>query len=90
MDKEKALMRPNVLEHEPHLALFVSDDDPLVFYRAIAGWAQELLAPGGYCIVEINEALGPETAQIYADAGFRDVEVIRDLSERDRFVSFHR
>ena len=90
MDKEKVLMRPNVLEHEPHLALFVSDDDPLVFYRAIAGWAQELLAPGGYCIVEINEALGPETAQIYADAGFRDVEVIRDLSERDRFVSFHR
>ena len=90
MDKEKALMRPNVLEHEPHLALFVSDDDPLVFYRAIAGWAQELLAPGGYCIVEINEALGPETAQIYADAGFRDVEVIRDLSERDRFVSFRR
>lgn len=90
MDKEKVLMRPNVLEHEPHLALFVSDDDPLVFYRAIAGWAQKLLAPGGYCIVEINEALGPETAQIYADAGFRDVEVIRDLSERDRFVSFHR
>lgn len=90
MDKEKTLMRTNVLDHEPHLALFVSDDDPLIFYRAIAQWAQALLKPGGYCIVEINEALGPETAQIYIDAGFRSVEIIRDLSDRDRFVSFRR
>ena len=89
MDKEKALMRTNVLDHEPHLALFVSDDDPLVFYRAIARWAEQLLKPGGYCIVEINEALGPETAQIYVDAGFSEVKVIKDLSERDRFVCFH-
>ena len=90
MDKEKALMRPNVLDHEPHLALFVSDDDPLVFYRAIADWAQALLKPGGYAIVEINEALGEETARIYSDAGFRSVEIIKDLSDRDRFVSFRR
>ena len=90
MDKEKALMRTNVLDHEPHLALFVSDDDPLVFYRAIAQWAEKVLKPGGYCIVEINEALGQETAQIYADAGFGEVKVIKDLSERDRFVSFIR
>ena len=90
MDKEKALMRTNVLDHEPHLALFVSDDDPLIFYRAIAQWAEKFLKPGGYCIVEINEALGQETAQIYADAGFSEVKVIKDLSERDRFVSFIR
>ena len=90
MDKEKALMRTNVLDHEPHLALFVSDDDPLIFYRAIAQWAQALLKPDGYCIVEINEALGQETAKIYIDAGFRCVNVIRDLSDRDRFVSFRR
>ena len=90
MDKEKALMRQNVLDHEPHLALFVSDDDPLMFYRAVASWATELLNPGGYCIVEINEALGQETAQIYIDAGFRSVQVIKDLSDRDRFVSFRR
>ena len=90
MDKEKALMRTNVLDHEPHLALFVSDDDPLVFYRAIAQWAEKVLKPGGYCTVEINEALGQETAQIYADAGFSEVKVIKDLSERDRFVSFIR
>ena len=90
MDKEKALMRTNVLDHEPHLALFVSDDDPLIFYRAIAQWARALLKPDGFCVVEINEALGAETAQIYIDAGFRSVEVIRDLSDRDRFVTFRR
>ena len=90
MDKEKALMRTNVLDHEPHLALFVSDDDPLVFYRAIAGWALALLIPDGYGIVEINEALGPQTADLFRSAGLREVEIIRDLSDRDRFVSFRR
>lgn len=88
MDKEKVLMRPNVLDHEPHLALFVSDDDPLVFYRAIVGWAHAVLKPGGYAIVEINEALGPETAALYETAGFADVRILKDLSDRDRFVSF--
>lgn len=88
MDKEKALMRTNVLEHEPHLALFVSDDDPLVFYRAVAGWASALLAPDGTGIVEINEALGPETAKVFLDAGFSSAEIVKDLSERDRFVVF--
>lgn len=88
MDKEKALMRTNVLDHEPHLALFVSDDDPLVFYRAVSRWAQALLRPGGFGIVEINEALGPETAAVFKADGFVDVKVIKDLSDRDRFVSF--
>lgn len=89
MDKEKAFMRANVLEHEPHLALFVSDDDPLLFYRAVARWASALLSPDGIGLVEINEALGPETAQVYLDAGFRSVEILQDLSGRDRFVLFH-
>ena len=90
MDKEKALMRPNVLDHEPHLALFVSDNDPLVFYRAIADWARSLLKPDGFGIVEINEALGPQTAALFSEAGFRDVSIITDLSDRPRFVSFRR
>ena len=90
MDKEKELMRPNVLDHEPHLALFVSDEDPLVFYRAIAGWALAVLKPDGYAIVEINEALGLRTADLFRAAGLRDVKVIKDLSDRDRFVSFRR
>lgn len=90
MDKEKALMRTNVLEHEPHLALFVSDDDPLVFYRAVAAWASALLVLDGTGIVEINEALGPETAKVFLDAGFSSAEIVKDLSERDRFVVFSR
>ncbi len=86
MESEKALMRKNVLDHEPWLALFVSDDDPLIFYRAVAAWAKGLLNPGGLCLVEINEALGAETAQVFVEAGFHDVEVIQDLNSRDRFV----
>ena len=90
MDKEKVLMRPNVLEHEPHLALFVSDNDPLIFYRAVAEWASALLSPDGTGVVEINEALGRETAQVFHDAGFRHAEILKDFSDRDRFVLFHR
>lgn len=86
MDKEKALMRANVLEHEPHLALFVSDDDPLVFYKALAQWTACLLKPGGFCVMEINEALGPETAALFIEAGFSNSNVLQDLSGRDRFV----
>ena len=87
MESEKLLMRRNVLEHEPALALFVSDEDPLVFYRAVASWASALLKKGGLCVVEINEALGKETADVFVKAGFHDVKVIQDLNSRDRFVS---
>lgn len=90
MDKEKALMRKNVLDHEPHLALFVADDDPLIFYRAVAQWATKLLKKGGYGLVEINEALGEQTADVFRAAGFTEVSVVKDLSVRDRFVEFTR
>ena len=88
MDKEKVLMRSNVLDHEPHLALFVSDDDPLVFYRAVADWASCLLAPDGFGVVEINEALGEETAEVFRSRGFAQSTVVKDLYEKDRFVRF--
>ena len=88
MDSEKAMMRKNVLDHEPWLALFVSDDDPLVFYRAVAAWARQCLKPDGVGIVEINESLGPETAAVFSQAGFADASVILDLSDRPRFVRF--
>ena len=88
MDKEKALMRSNVLDHEPHLALFVPDDDPLVFYRAVAEWALLMLRPGGMGIVEINEALAPETEAVFRSLGFTGIRTIRDLNDRDRFVVF--
>ena len=86
MDSEKALMRKNVLDHEPWLALFVSDDDPLIFYRAVAEWAKLLLKPEGLCLVEINESLGRQTAKVFEDTGFRDVEVLQDLNSRVRFI----
>lgn len=86
MDSEKALMRKNVLEHEPWLALFVSDDDPLIFFRAVAAWAKQLLKSDGLCLVEINESLGRQTAKVFEDTGFRDVEVLQDLNSRDRFI----
>ena len=88
MDSEKAQMRANVLEHEPHLALFVPDEDPLIFYRAVAGWAIELLSDDGVGMVEINEALGKETAELFLQAGFTNVEIVKDLHEKDRFVKF--
>ena len=88
MNKEKALMRSNVLDHEPHLALFVSDDDPLIFYRAVADWASRLLAPNGFGVVEINEALGEETAEVFRSRGFAQAAVVKDLYEKDRFVRF--
>lgn len=87
MESEKALMRSNVLEHEPEMALFVPDEDPLVFYRAVACWAKSLLKEEGFLIVEINEALGEETAEVFRLTGFVDVNVVKDLSDRDRFVT---
>lgn len=87
-DSEKALMRENVLEHEPHLALFVPDDDALRFYEAVASIASELLSSDGFGIVEINEALGPETQQVFSDAGFSKTAILKDLSDKDRFVIF--
>jgi len=87
-ESERAAMHRNVLEHEPALALFVTDDDPLIFYRAIAAHAMRLLAPGGWGMVEINEALGPQTAAVFEAAGLKNVGIIRDYYGRDRFVNF--
>ena len=90
MDSEKPLMRTNVLDHEPHLALFVPDDDALKFYVAAAQWAVELLAEDGIGVVEINEALGEQTAQVFMEYGFSSVDIIQDLHGKDRFVRFSR
>ena len=88
LERERAQMRPNVLEHEPALALFVPDDDPLRFYRAVARWAQRFLRPGGAGVVEINETLGPETAAVFRDAGLKNVQNVPDFYEKIRFVRF--
>ena len=87
-ESERAAMRPNVLDFEPAEALFVPDDDPLRFYRAIARWAQRFLRPGGIGLVEINEALGPETADIFRSAALKNIQIHRDFAEKERFIRF--
>ncbi len=88
MEKEKAAMRRNVLDHEPGIALFVPDDDPLLFYRALASVSLRLLDSSGTGVVEINEALGPETAAVFEAAGYKKTEILRDIFGKDRFVRF--
>ena len=88
MESQKDEMRINVVGFEPHLALFVPDTDPLVFYRAVARWSQFLLAPGGKGIVEINDKLGPDTHRMFESSGFEDVRTIKDYSDKNRFVIF--
>nr|AIF26487.1 hypothetical protein [uncultured bacterium fosmid pJB28H11] len=90
MSGEKALMRRNVLEHEPGLALFVPDDDALVFYRAIAGWMDACLRPGGVCLVEINESLVSETAGVFTDAGYKETSKIKDFFGKYRFLKIRK
>ena len=89
MEKERAQMQPNVLDHEPPLALFVPDDDPLRFYRAIAAIAQSHLANDGLLALEINEALAADTCALLRQHGF-DPQVHQDFRGRDRFVTAHR
>ncbi len=80
-------MQKNVLDFEPHLALFVEDSEPLIFYEAIANFAFNNLTENGLVAVEINEALGEETAEVFRRKGFSEVEIIKDIHQKDRFVS---
>jgi release factor glutamine methyltransferase len=84
---EKESMNNNVLDHEPHLALFVPDNDPLIFYKAIANKGLPLLKPEGRIVVEINERFGKEVCDIFIHAGFTGAHVIKDLQNKDRIVS---
>jgi release factor glutamine methyltransferase len=84
--EDKLQMHQNVTGFEPHSALFVPEHDPLIFYKAIADFAQEKLVPGGYLFFEINENLGKETLEVLADKGFTNIELRQDMSGRDRMV----
>ena len=88
MESEKDRMHRNVLEHEPHLALFVPDGDPLVFYRAIADWSRRFLTEDGRGMVEINESLGTDTEGVFRSAGFGHTVAVKDVFDRNRFVIF--
>ena len=85
-DSERAQMAANVLDYDPALALFVPDDDPLRFYRAIATIAKEHLAENGQVVVEINEALGDETCAVFKAQGFTP-KVHEDFRGKPRWVS---
>ena len=85
-ESEKKEMRANVLEYEPASALFVSDDDPLLFYRKILDFAQKNLKEGGEVWFEINEKLGVETKNLCIERNFKNVEIISDFRGKDRIV----
>lgn len=83
---ERASMKSNVTSFEPSLALFVLDEDPLIFYRAIAGKAFQSLTTDGLLAVEINERFGPDVAKILTNTGFTNVCIVKDLFGKERIV----
>jgi len=83
---EKKSMPYNVTGFEPDAALFVADDDPLIFFRAIASFCKTHLAGNGEVWVEINEMLGKETAGVFKNEGFGRVEILRDIHEKERYI----
>lgn len=85
-ESEKAAMFPNVLKHEPEEALFVSDKNPLVFYRRITEFAQNHLSENGWLYFEINENFGKEMMQLLSNKGFREIEIKKDLFGKDRMI----
>lgn len=86
LEEEKAKMENNVLDYEPHLALFVPNDDALKFYKRIAEIAQTLLNPNGTLYFEINRAKGEEIKKMLALLNYQNIEVIKDIFGNDRMV----
>jgi release factor glutamine methyltransferase len=84
--KDKATMAPHVVDSEPSLALFVTDEDPLVFYRALSDFARQKLAAGGTIFAEIHEAMGPSVMALFREAGFGEVILKKDLQGKDRMI----
>ncbi|QEC45545.1 peptide chain release factor N(5)-glutamine methyltransferase [Pseudobacter ginsenosidimutans] len=85
-EHNKESMHANVLEHEPHLALFVSNNDPLTFYRAIAELSGKKLKEDGDVYAEIHEDLGAATLALFQEKGFGRVTLRRDMQEKDRMI----
>ncbi|MBQ9410910.1 MAG: peptide chain release factor N(5)-glutamine methyltransferase [Bacteroidales bacterium] len=88
MEKERCLLRKNVLDYEPASALFVPDDDPLLYYRAVARWSERFLSPEGKGLTEINEVLPTETVAVFRDSGFGEIDVVKDFFDKNRFVFY--
>jgi len=86
LDKEKIDMDKNVLDFEPHNALFVPNDAPLLFYERIADVAKDLLHDKGFLYFEINRQMGLKTAKMLYNKNFKNIEIIKDISNNDRIV----
>ena len=84
--KERLEMHQNVLNFEPDLALFVTEDQPLIFYKSIADFAVRHLHPSGYLFFEINEYFGKEMIDMLAAKGFTDIELRKDMQGKDRMI----
>lgn len=83
---EKQEIKKNVLDYEPHLALFVDDSDALLFYRKIAQLALKSLSPNGKLFFEINQYLGNETVELLEQLGFKNIELRKDFVGNDRMI----
>lgn len=86
MESERVLMRSNVIDFEPGEALFVPDKDPLLFYKSLAKWAQVLLKNGGEIFMELNEAKAVETAELFMERDFCEVELRTDINGKQRML----
>jgi release factor glutamine methyltransferase len=86
LDKEKEIMLDNVLNNEPHLALFVPDNNPLLFYKKIAELAFTSLSKNGLLFFEINERFGKQTVAMLNAIGFVDIELKKDINDKDRMI----
>jgi release factor glutamine methyltransferase len=86
MHEEAKHMNRNVLDYEPALALFVSDEDPLIFYRCVIRQARELLKAGGKCYFEINGRQGKNMHALLHGSGFENIRILRDIHEKERFA----
>lgn len=85
-EDERAAMHENVLQYEPHLALFVTNENPLIFYKSIADFALEQLRPEGKLFFEINEYLGKEMVDMLIDKGFNHIELRKDMQGKERMI----
>ncbi|WP_299103163.1 peptide chain release factor N(5)-glutamine methyltransferase [uncultured Winogradskyella sp.] len=83
---EKQEIKPNVLNNEPHLALFVEDDNPLLFYKAITAFAEKILKSKGQLYFEINQYLGEETKALLTNTNFEAVKLLKDLNGNNRML----
>jgi release factor glutamine methyltransferase len=86
-ESEKINMHRNVLNFEPANALFVPDSNPLLFYQALAKFAELHLLKDGLLLVEINENLGPETAEVFQRSNLTAIEIVKDLQNKNRYIT---